>query len=367
MGVNAYRFSLSWARLQPDGRGPLEPSVIDRYNELLDTLHDHGIAPWVALYHWQLPLALMLDRGGWLDRDTAARFADFADQVANRLGDRVAAWLTMVDPLLHMAYGHAAGVDAPGLTLLHRAVPVTAHLLLGHGLAVSALRASSSASKAASIGVAQHHTMVLPVDDQPANRQAARLYDVYHNRQFTDPILAGRLPRLLEPMFDGALSTEDLSTIAAPLDFYGVDYFSPVTVAAAPDNAHVPFTLVPPDQPSALSAPSDATGLGAVLAGLADRYPKGPPLIITDNGYPGPPQDDDQARADFLAVHLAAALDARAAGVEVIGYFHRSLFDEWEGADGFTQGYGLTAPDDTGRLRLRTSGRRYRDLIAAHR
>ncbi|GAA2018413.1 family 1 glycosylhydrolase [Nakamurella flavida] len=375
LGVPAFRMSLSWSRLQPGGRGSAAAAGVEYYDRMLDSLLAAGIAPWVTLLHWDLPLELMQE-GGWLARDTASAFAEYAALAAERFGDRVAAWITHDEAVLHTAYGYAVGIDAPGLTLLGSAFATTHHQLLGHGLAVAALRAGSGAP----VGIANHHTAVAPATGAVADRGAARWYDGYHNRQFTDPLFLGRYPGALlrAPGVDESVVQDgDLAVLAAPLDFYGVGYYSPTTVTAVPENRSVPFSLDHPADAAHTDNghPVDAAGLTTVLTDLTARYPALPPLVVTGNGAafddrpdPAGGQRDDRARIAFLDDHLAAVVAARAAGADVRGYFHRSLLDGWEFADGHTARYGLVAVDraDLSR-RPRASFHHYADLVRRHR
>lgn len=378
LGVDAYRFSISWSRVQPTGRGAANGSGLDFYDRLVDHLLAIGITPSVTLYHWDLPLDLMLE-GGWLERDTAAAAGIFAELVADRLGDRVNRWTTMSDPLSHMAYGHALGVDAPGLTLLDGAAVVTHHLLLGHARIREVLSGSGQ------VGIANLHTLVSAASGSVADRRAAGVYDAYANRQFADPVLTGRYPRLLESMFDapGLVRSDDLSAISAPLDFYGVNYFHPTTVAAAPDNRAIPFALVDtPGRPVTDDEwPVDAASLTAVLTGLARRYQRLPPVAVTENGAAygdliseggsggGGTENarlPDDARIRYLRDHLEAVDAAAAAGVDVRGYFHRGLTDGWEGAEGFTRHLGLVGLTAAGERRPRASFDYFRRVIDRH-
>lgn len=381
LGVDAHRFAISWSRVQPTGRGAVSATGLDFYDRWVDRLLAMDITPWVTLYHWDLPLDLMLS-GGWLERDTAAAAGTFAAVVADRLADRVDRWTTMSDPLSHMGYGHALGVDAPGLTLLAGAATVTHHLLLGHA------RMREALSGRGSVGIANLHTVALPAGPSVADRRAAALYDAYANRQFADPLLTGRYPRLLEPMFDripALVRAGDLSAISAPLDFYGVNYFHPTTVAAAPGNSTIPFALV--DTPGLPVTDNDwpvhAASLTSVLTRLARRYPRLPPLVVTENGAAyadhladsggaaasGSSDDDrlpDDARIDYLRDHLAAVDAAAAAGVDVRGYFHRGLTDAWEGSEGFTRHFGLVGLTDTLERRPRASFDYFRRVVDQH-
>lgn len=378
LGVDAYRFSISWSRVQPGGYGPASGRGLDFYDRLVDRLLAAGIEPWVTVYHWDLPIELM-ESGGWLDRSTAHALADLADLVSRQIGDRVNHWITMADPVLHMGYGHALGVDAPGLTLLRDAFPVSHHLLLGHGLVRQVLAQNS----AAVIGIANHHTDVSPAGPGRPDRTAAALYDAYHNGQFAEPILAGRYPRLLQPLLErhpGVIADGDLALISAPLDFYGVNYFHPTVAADAPDNASIPFALK--DFPGVAVTdqqwPVRPESLTAVLQALTRRYPRLPPLVVTENGadftdvrLPDTAGAEEQFAPDsgriaYLAGHLRAIGDATASGVDVRGYFLRGLTDAWEGPEGFTRHFGLVAVDpETGARRPRASFRFLQDLLSA--
>jgi len=382
LGVDAYRFSISWPRVQPGGKGPANSAGLDFYDRLVDRLLAAGITPWATLYHWDLPVELML-AGGWLERDTADALGDFAVIVADRIADRVQRWTTMADPLVHMAYGHALGIDAPGLTLLDRAFPVAHHLLLGHARALEVLTSQPQSS----VGIANHHTTVFPASTHSADISATLLYDAYHNRQFTEPIFSGRYPRLLQPLIDrhdGLIKDGDMAAIAQPLDFYGVNYQHPATVAAAPENRTIPFSLT--EMPGVAvtddESPIHPRSLTAVLTNLHRRYPRLPPLVVTANGaaYADAPTESaggldlvnvirtDRSRIDYLHGHLGAIADAYAAGVDVRGYFHRGLTDAWEGSEGFTRQFGLVHVDPATLQRSpRASYAYFRDVISAHR
>jgi len=370
LGVGAYRFSVAWPRIQPTGRGPANSAGLDFYDRLVDGLLARGIQPWATLFHWDLPTELMMT-GGWLSRDTAEAFADYAALVAGRLGDRVASWMTLNEPLVHMAYGHAMGIDAPGLTLLGGAFAATHHQLLGHARAVEVLRAASSAR----VGIVNHHTTVAAASDDPEDVAAAAFYEAYHNGQFAGPLLAGTYPELLEALpgadFD-VVADGDLAAIRAPLDFYGLNFYHPTTIAAAPENASIPFTMVDrTDVPHTdFGWPVQPAALTRLLIAMHEQYPALPPVYITENGaaYDDPPAGSvhDDARISYLDGHLDAVAQAQAAGVDVRGYFHWTLLDNWEWAEGFTQHFGLVRVEPGSLARTtRDSFDHYRSLIAA--
>jgi beta-glucosidase len=381
LGVQAYRFSVSWSRVQPGGSGPVNPAGIEFYDRLVDRLLDNDIAPWLTLHHWDLPVELML-QGGWLERDTVDRFADYVTVVAGRLADRVAAWITVTEPGPHTFHGHAVGIDAPGLTMLGAAFAAGHHQLLAHARAVGVLRATAPASM---VGIVNHHCTVDPASDDPADRRAAELFHALHNLQYSGPVLAGCYPdpSTALPGTDlSVIADGDLAEIAAPLDFYGVNYDHPRTIAAAPDNRSIPFTMtVPPDHPITASGwPVHPAGLTRTLTELHECYPRLPPLYVTENGAAytdpsvteahsgnsGPARDDE--RIAFLDGHLAAVVDARTAGVDVRGYFYGALLDGWEWTDGFTRPFGLVRVQrDTLERQPRASFWHYASIIAAIR
>jgi len=372
LGAQAYRFSLSWPRVQPGGSGPGNRAGIDFYDRLIDRLLQAGIAPFVGLQHADMPIEVM-ERGGWLTRDTATAFADYAAVAAAAFGDRVAGWTTVDEPLVQMAYGYAIGIDAPGLTLLGGAFQATHHQLLAHGLAVRVLRDGA----AGAVGIVNQHTIVDPFSRRGRDLAAARFYDAYHNQQFADPVLLGRYPTTVLSM-PGAetevIFTGDLDLISAPLDFYAVNYAHPTTVAAAPDNSSVPFSLeVDGGLPlTAAGWPISPPSLTRLLVELSARYPALPPVYVTGVGAafadpPAAPDADELLDADriaYLDAHLEAIDAAVAAGCDVRGYFHYGLLDAWEWAEGFTRKFGLVKVDpDTLERSPRASYGHFGELI----
>ncbi|MFI7418935.1 GH1 family beta-glucosidase [Nonomuraea sp. NPDC049684] len=370
LGVNAYRFSIAWPRVQPLGSGEVNPAGLDFYERLTDGLLAAGIQPVPTLFHWDLPQALQ-DRGGWTERDTAGRFADYAAIVAERLADRIPLWITLNEPFVHMAFGHAMGIHAPGQALLFDALPVAHHQLLGHGLAAGALRAAG----ARQVAITNNCTPVWPASEQEADVKAAEAYDVLHNRLFNDPVLLGKYPDLsaytaaLDFVRDG-----DLETISAPLDALGINYYNPTRIAAPPPGEALPFTDtgVTGYPTTAFGWPVVPDGLRELLTGLKARYGGAlPPIHVTENGCSQPdeltPQGtvEDQARIDYLRGHIDAVMAARAEGVDVDGYFVWSLLDNFEWAEGYHQRFGLVHVDfATGRRTPKASYAWYRERIA---
>ncbi|WP_091614360.1 GH1 family beta-glucosidase [Micromonospora mirobrigensis] len=367
LGVSAYRFSIAWPRVQPTGAGAANPAGVAFYDRLVDALLERDVDPVATLFHWDLPQALE-DAGGWLNRDTAARFAEYADLVAARLGDRVKLWITLNEPFVHMSLGHGMGVHAPGRMLLFDAFPVAHHQLLGHGLAVSALRARTSSP----VAIANNYSPVRVLGDTDADRVAGAAYDALHNRLFTDPLLRLGYPQGQD--FDpGVVRDGDLDVIAAPIDVLGVNYYNPTGVRAAEEGSPLPFEIVPLDgyPRTAFDWPVAPDGLRELLVGLRDRYgDRLPPIQVTESGcaYDDVPDADgrvhDPERIAYLDGHLRAVREAIDAGVDVTGYFVWSLLDNWEWAEGFTKRFGLVHVDyPTQRRTPKSSYAWLRDLI----
>lgn len=392
LGADAYRFSFAWSRVQPDGRGALSRTGLAFYDRLLDGLLAAGISPMATLFHWDTPLRL---RGGWLGRDTALRFGDYAHMLGEVFGDRIDSWITLNDPATVFLNGYALGTDAPGETRRFDALPAAHHQLLGHGLAVQGLRAADVRGR---IGIANLHTPVQADSGREADEVAAALFDVLHNRLFADAVLLGRYPEPPEPhALDLRMLLEtdpdDLSTIHQPLDFYGLNYLQPSRIKAGPAAPKTPAG--PPRYPgtteTTVSFPFHViplrefpvTGAGAAIAPeylgvtlgeLLTRYgDRLPPVYITASGAGFADAADrygavdDPARIDYLAEHLTAALDAVAPGgiadgVDLRGYVVRSLLDGFEWTAGYTQRYGLVHVDFLDGNRKRTPKSSYRWL-----
>lgn len=228
LGIAAYRFSVAWPRVLPQGRGQVNQAGLDYYDRLVDGLLAHGIRPCPTLFHWDLPSPLEAAEG-WLERDTALAFGEYAAVVADRLADRADMWFPINEPNVATYLGYGTGAHAPGRALGLGALPVAHHLLLGHGLAVAALRAAG----AASIGCANHHSPVWAASESPEDQAAAAFCDATFNRLFAEPILLGAYPEGLGDLLPGPVA-EDLRLIGAPLDFYGINYYNPVLAAATP-------------------------------------------------------------------------------------------------------------------------------------
>ncbi|UYM03422.1 GH1 family beta-glucosidase [Solicola gregarius] len=382
LGVDAYRFSIAWPRIQPTGQGVANQSGLDFYDRLVDELVGAGIKPAVTLYHWDLPQALQ-DKGGWLNRETAQRLAEYAGIVADRLGDRVHLWMPINEPVVVTMFGHALGVHAPGERLGFEALPVAHHQLLGHGLAVQALRAAG----ATNIGIASNHQPSRPASESAADQEATATYDALVNWMFADPVLRGTYPNDIGDGMPGPVG-DDLAVISSPLDWYGINYYQP-TVVGAPGSATAPSPTLegaepPVDLPFELGqlagVPTTDFGWAVVPDGLTemlttfrDRYGDAlPPLYVTESGCSyhdvvGPDGGvHDQKRIAYHDAHLRAVADAIDAGVDVRGYFAWSLIDNFEWAAGYAERFGLVHVDfETQRRTPKDSYRWFQELIAA--
>ncbi len=377
LGLNAYRLSIAWPRILPEGRGTVNTHGLDFYDRLVDALLAKGIQPFVTLYHWDLPLALQQE-GGWLKRDTAYAFADYAEVMARQLGDRVAGWITLNEPWCSAYLGHAAGLHAPGVQDKQAAMTVGHHLLLSHGLAVARLRMHLRPE--AQVGITLNFTPVYPADDRPETIRDTALADAFNNRWFLDPVYRGRYP---EHFFDDMglkpppVQDGDLAIISAPIDFLGVNNYSRHVVRgkATPSIADEYQTVAP--VPGACYTEMGwevyPQGLGNLLVRLHQEYAI-PALFVTENGAAFADQlnsnDEvrDPRRVEYLRDYLHSAAQALEQGVPLRGYFVWSLLDNFEWADGYSKRFGIVYVDYTTQRRIiKESGRWYADLIASHK
>ncbi|MGC5017620.1 GH1 family beta-glucosidase [Micromonospora sp. DT47] len=384
LGLKSYRFSVSWPRVQPGGSGPANQQGLDFYRRLVDELLAHGIEPWLTLYHWDLPQPLE-DAGGWPARDTAARFADYAQLVADALGDRVRYWTTLNEPWCSAFLGYGSGVHAPGRSDGADSVRAGHHLMLGHGLAVRALRASLPQAQ---VGITVNLYPVTPATDAPADVDAARRIDGLANRFFLDPVLRGSYPAdltadLRQVTDFGHVRDGDLATISTPLDLVGVNYYSRHVVAAPVEGAPPEkYWRAPSCWPGSedvrfvtrgvpvtdMDWEIDSPGLVETLRRVHDEYTD-LPLYVTENGsaFVDAVVDgrvDDVDRLGYFDAHLRASYEAISAGVPLRGYFAWSLMDNFEWAWGYTKRFGMVYVDYDSQARIpKSSARWYAEVI----
>jgi beta-glucosidase len=374
LGIGAYRFSIAWPRILPEGVGRVNEPGLDFYDRLVDTLLAHGIQPFATLYHWDLP-AVLQERGGWVQRDTASAFADYAEIVARRLGDRVARWITLNEPWCAAYLGYGNGEHAPGLHDPQSAAVVGHHLLVAHALAVPRLRATSSAP----VGITLDFSPAYTADDCPETATAAARLDTSRNRWFADPIFRGSYPTDLfdilgvnpPPISDG-----DMAAISTPVDFLGVNYYSRMLVRAseqAPGAPGVEFIQVPGAVYTKMGWEVFPQGLTDLLVRLHHDYAP-PAMCITENGaafddeWNGDAHVHDPLRQAYLVRHIEAVARAIEQGAPVASYIIWSFIDNYEWAHGYKMRFGIVYVDyPTQRRVVKASGRWYADFLASQR
>ena len=399
LGLDAYRFSISWPRVQPGGKGPLSAAGLDFYDRLVDALLEAGIQPWITQYHWDLPEELE-DAGGWAERDVVDRFADYAVSVHAALGDRVRHWATLNEPWCSAWLGYGSGEHAPGRADHRLAARAAHHLLLAHGRAVAGMRAQAPADH--QLGIVLN---LFPVRMDPAVtradavrvRQAVDRLDGLQNRWWLDALFEGRYPAdilaLLERHLAGVVEDGDLEEISQPLDFLGVNYYHDALITAATPEAadergpYPGMSGVGPAEPegeaTSMGWPVTPRGLRDILVRVGVDHPAAPPLVVTENGSawddaePDADADadaeqpgtlEDVRRVSFLYEHLSSVADAVRDGADVRGYFAWSLMDNFEWACGYSQKFGLVQVDfDTLERRPRASYAAYRAAVEAAR
>lgn len=370
LNFNAYRFSISWSRILPSGTGHINERGLDHYRRLVDELLSAGMAPNVTLYHWDLPAALD-DRGGWLNRDIASWFADYADVMYRALGDRVAMWATLNEPWVVTDGGYLHGALAPGHKNLFETPLATNNLMRAHGAAVQAARAAGVKQ----IGMVVNLEPKVAASERPEDIAATRRADAYMNRQYLDAILLGKYPDEMREIFGSAwpeFAPADFALMAQPIDFVGINYYTRGVTAHAPDAWPVHSRNVRQRGHTYTETGWEvhAPALTTLLTSLKERY--GPiPLYITENGaaFYDPPRAlngrvEDPLRVDYFRSHLRAVLDARALGVDVRGYFAWSLLDNFEWSLGYSKRFGIVHVDyETMERTPKASALYYRDVI----
>lgn len=370
LGLGAYRFSMSWSRILPLGKGRVNQPGLAFYDRLVDALLERGIAPLITLFHWDLPAALD-DLGGWLNRDIADWFAEYARVAGRALGDRVPMWATLNEPHVVSDGGYLWGGLAPGHRNLFEP-PIAAHnLLRAHGSAVQALRAECKSE----VGIVVNLEPKYPASDDPLDVAATRRADAYMNRHYLDPIFRGEYPAELREIFGEAWNEpdpDDFRVIGEPLDFLGVNYYSRGVTKHAPDEPPVRAVKVKQRRRihTEMGWEAYAPGLTDTLEWVKLQYGD-IPLYVTENGaaFRDPPTASegivhDPRRVAFLRAHLRAAHDAIARGVDLRGYFVWSLLDNFEWSHGYTKRFGIVHVDfRTQKRTLKSSARFYSEVI----
>ena len=346
LGVTAYRFSVAWPRVLPHGRGTANEMGLAFYDRLIDALLDAGIQPWLCLYHWDLPQALD-DLGGWTNRDNAGWFADYATVIARRYGDRVRHFATFNESSVFSLLGYCLGGQAPGITSRAMLLRTIHHVNLAHGAAVDVLRGHV---RDASLGVVHNVQPCIASSDTPENVAAAETFGAYWNNAYPDPQLLGHYPRLLADVMAPYQQPGDLARICRPIDWFGLNHYSPLYIQASDNPLGAGFGPMPPGVPrTANDWPMEPHAFRDTLLAVHERYRL--PIYVTENGTAGADVLDhngevaDQPRIDFLQAYTDAMFEAVRAGADVRGYFVWSLLDNFEWGSGYSQRFGITYVD----------------------
>jgi len=372
LGTNAYRFSVSWSRIMPTGRNPVNPAGLDFYERLVDALLANGIEPMATLYHWDLPAALD-DLGGWLNPDIARRFAEYAAVLFRRLDGRVKLWTTLNEPWVVTDGGYLYGTLAPGHRNRFEAPIASHHLLRAHAEAVRAYRATGRHR----VGIVVNLEPKYPGSDDPDDLAATARADAYMNRQYLDPIFRGSYPEEMRQIFGEAWPhwpADDLALIRQPIDFLGINYYTRGVTRFDPHGGLVRAASVPQKRATYTDTGWEvcAPALTDVLVWVKERYGN-PPIYITENGaaFFDPPTVENDRLADplrlgYLRGHIKAVHAAIERGVDVRGYFVWSLLDNFEWSHGYSKRFGIVHVDfDTQKRTLKDSARFYAGVIAS--
>jgi beta-glucosidase len=367
LGVQAYRFSISWPRILPEGRGKANARGFAFYDRLVDDLLATGITPFATLFHWDLPQALQ-DRGGFTNRDIASWFSDYAVQTTQRLGDRVEHWIMLNEPSVFAFLGHLIGVHAPGLTDLQAFFATTHHLNLAQGMAIQALRSSNATWK---LGTTLNVHRGVSADGSKASAVMAERHNDLWNGCFLGPLLSGAYPSRVLPQLEPYMQPGDLKSIRQPVDFLGINHYFRAYIQAKPD-ALIGYehAAPPPHLPrTSFNWEINPTEFRDVLLELHDSY-QCPPIYITENGayfddlLSADGKVHDTNRVAFLESYIKAMQDARERGVDIRGYFVWSLLDNFEWASGYRPTFGLVKIDFNTQKRIaKDSFFWYRDHI----
>jgi beta-glucosidase len=349
MGVKAYRFSVAWPRVIPDGVGRVNEMGLDFYDRLIDSLLEREIAPWLTMYHWDLPEALQL-RGGWNNREVVEWFGEYAEVLTSRFGDRVKNWMTLNEPLCSAWLGHLYGDMAPGIKDLQTALNVSHHLLMSHGLACQVIRSNVSE---ANVGIVINVTPAVPATDSQEDSNAAQLADGFDNRWFLDPVFGRTYPADVIDTLGASpeIHSGDMKLIAQDLDFLGVNFYFRQTVAADQNSKPLPIRSVNREnvKRTAMNWEVHPQAFEEILLRISKEYsPKA--IYITENGSAwndevinGEIIDDE--RIDYLARHLDVMRSAKNQGAPILGYFAWSFLDNFEWAYGYEKRFGLIYVD----------------------
>lgn len=339
-GFEAYRFSLAWPRLIPDGTGAANPKGLDFYDRLIDGMLERGLKPYATLYHWDLPSALQ-DKGGWMNRDIASWFADYASLVGKHFGDRLTATATINEPWCVAWLSHFIGAHAPGYRDIRAASRAMHHVLLAHGTAIAALRSEGVKN----LGIVLNLEKAEPATDSPADQRAADIGDAIFNRWYLGGVFKGQYPRELTDIVERWLPADyqrDMETISTPLDWLGINYY---TRGLYRDNPAQPIfgigQLRGDREKNDLGWEIYPEGLEQLLVRVSRDYTK-LPIYVTENGMS---ETDDARRVAFYDAHLKAVARAQAQGADVRGFFAWSLLDNYEWAEGYTSRFGIVDVD----------------------
>ncbi|MGQ9632307.1 MAG: GH1 family beta-glucosidase [bacterium] len=370
IGLKAYRFSVSWPRIFPEGKGKVNQRGLAFYNRLVDGLLRVGIEPFITLYHWDLPQALQ-DRGGWANEEIVGYFRDYAATVSSSLGDRVHNWITHNEPWVVAFLGYHRGIHAPGIKDIYTAVRVSHNLLLSHGEAVQAIR--KNAGRRARVGITLNLSPIHPASESEEDVKASRLADGYLNRWFLDPVFKGAYPEdILEKYGDKApkIRPADMKKISRRIDFLGVNYYTRQVVKSEPKTGEpTPVGKIKGSKYTAMGWEIYPQGLYELLKRIHDEY-GAPTMYITENGAAFPDKVDekgevnDPRRVRYLRDHFAQAHRAIGDGIDLRGYFVWSLMDNFEWAHGYSKRFGITYVDyPTQKRIIKRSGLWYKDVI----
>ena len=369
LGVNAYRFSIAWPRIFPNGTGNPNQAGIDFYDRLIDGALERGITPWPTLYHWDLPQALQ-DKGGWNNRECAQWFAEYAHLMAEKFGDRVKNWTTLNEPFCSAWLGYLFGVMAPGIKDLQTAINASHHLLLGHGLATQAIRSVNSELR---VGIVLNLTPATPLHDSAADLAAAKLADGFDNRWYADPIFKGSYPKDIVEGFgkEVPIHSGDMQAISSPLDFLGINFYTRQTITSDESAKPLPYKpiLVDGVERTAMGWEVHPQSLTDIIMRVHHEYAP-PEIYITENGSAWEDsmvdgKIDDKSRVSYLERHLDAMLAAKSQGAPVLGYFAWSLMDNFEWAFGYSKRFGIVYVDYETQVRtVKASGHYYKERIS---